>query len=254
MPCRPFGPLFANALLLALTLTQAHALDVRTTAQDSQPKFIKDGATVTGLCVDIFRAIERTDPALKFPVLHSFTPLPRTEVLLLNGTLDIACGLAAIKDRREKFDIIDIPAYTTHLVLAARTDETADIQNFDDIRRLGADAVVLTVTQTVQAELAMAQPGLKVDSGAKDTSQNLQKLVAGRGRFILHNDFALVDEIKRDNMGDRVKLLPAQLSTEGRFFIVSRKAQPGLKDKLTAALDKLSKSGELNKIFLPYKP
>ncbi len=254
MPRRLFGIQFTNALLLALTLTPTHALDVRTTAQDSQPKFIKDGSTVTGLCVDIFKAIERTDPELKFPVLNTFTPLPRTEALLLNGTLDIACGLAATKDRREKFDIIDIPAYSTHMVLAARKDETADIKSFDDIRKLGADAIVLTVTQTVQAELAAAQPGLKVDSGAKDTSQNLQKLVAGRGRFVLHNDFALVDEIKRDNMGDKVKLLPTQLTTEGRFFIVSRKAQPGLKDKLTTALDKLSKSGELAKIFQPYKP
>ena len=209
---------------------------------------------MSGLCIDIFKALERTDPELKFPPLAGFTPLPRTEAQLLDGTLDVICGLAGTKDRKEKFDVIEIPIYTTHLTLAARKDDTADVKGFDDIRKLGADAIVLTVTQTVQAELAAAQTGLKVDSAAKDTSQNLQKLVAGRGRFILHNDFALVDEIKRDNLGDKVKLLPVQLTTEGRFFIVSKKAQPGLKDKLTAALDKLSKSGELTKIFQPYKP
>ncbi len=240
--------------LFACSIVSAHAIEVRTAAQDSQPKFIKDGATITGLCVDIFKALERTDPELKFPNLGGFTPLPRTESQLLDGTLDVICGLAATKDRKEKFDVIDIPIYTTHLTIAARKDETAEVKSFDDIRKLGAEAIVLTVTQTVQAELAAAQTGLKVDSAAKDTSQNLQKLVAGRGRFILHNDFALVDEIKRDNMGDKVKLLPVQLSTEGRFFIVSKAAQAGLKDKLTAALDKLSKSGELTKIFQPYKP
>jgi glutamate/aspartate transport system substrate-binding protein len=240
--------------VVALSIPAVHAMDVRTAAQDSQPKFIKEGSVLTGLCIDIFKALERTDADLKFPPLTSFTPLPRTESQLLDGSLDVICGLASTKERKEKFDVIDIPVYTTHLTLAARNDDAADVKGFDDIRKLGPDAIVLTVTQTVQAEMASAQAGLKVDSAAKDTSQNLQKLVAGRGRFILHNDFALVDEIKRDNVGDKVKLLPVQLTTEGRFFIVSKKAPAGLKDKLTAALDKLSKSGELAKIFQPYKP
>lgn len=243
-----------GVLLVALSVSAAHAIDVRTAAQDSQPKFIKDGAAITGLCIDIFKALERTDPDLKFAPLSGFTPLPRTEAQLLEGSLDVICGLAGTKDRKEKFDVIDTPIYTTHLTLAVRKDDPTDVKGFDDIRKLGPDAIVLTVTQTVQAELAAAQPGLKVDSAAKDTSQNLQKLVAGRGRFILHNDFALVDEIRRDNLGDKVKLLPVQLTTEGRFFIVSKKAPAGLKDKLAAALDKLSKSGELAKIFQPYKP
>ena len=122
---RQLGKSAAGVLFSALLITQALALEVRTAAQDSQPKFIKDGATITGLCVDIFKAIERTDPDLKFPVLNSFTPLPRTEVLLQEGTLDVICGLAGTKDRKEKFDVIDIPVYTTHLVFAARKDETA---------------------------------------------------------------------------------------------------------------------------------
>ena len=243
-----------GAVLVALSISAAYPIDVRTAAQDSQPKFIKEGSAMTGLCVDIFKALERTDPELKFLPISGFTPLPRTEAQLLEGSLDVICGLASTKDRKEKFDVIETPLYTTHLILAARKEETADVKGFDDIRKLGADAIVLTVTQTAQAELAAAQPGLKVDSAAKDTSQNLQKLVAGRGRFILHNDFALVDEIRRDNLGDKVKLLPTQLTTEGRFFIVSKKAPAGLKDKLAAALDKLSKSGELAKTFQPYKP
>lgn len=48
--------------------------------------------------------------------------------------------------------------------------------------------------------------------------------------------------------------LSAAQAIEGRFFNVSKKALGGLKDKLTAALEKLAKNGELAKIFLPYKP
>jgi glutamate/aspartate transport system substrate-binding protein len=251
---RRISCLAAGVWFCAAFATSAHAIEVRTAAQDSQPKFIKEGNAITGLCIDLFKAIERTDADLKFPVLTSFMPLPRIEASMLEGNLDVSCGLAANKDRKEKFDVIDTTLYTTHLVLAARKDEKADPKTFDEIKKLGDDAVVLTVTQTEQATLASAQSGLKVDSAAKDTSQNLQKLVSNRGRFILHNDFALVDEIKRDGVGDKVKLLSGTFATEGRYFIVSKKAPPALKEKLAAALEKLSKSGELIKIFAPYKP
>jgi len=253
MLCK-FKKALAGASILALSMASAHAAQVRTAAQDSQPKFIKEGSTITGLCIDIFRALEHVDPQLKFQTLTSFTPLPRSEYQLQEGELDVICGLAATKERKEKFDVIDIPIYTTHLTLAARKDEKASVNSFDDIRKLGPDAIVLTVTQTVQAQMATAQPGLKVDTAAKDTKANFQKLLDGRGRFILHNDFALVEEIKRDKMGDKVKLLPIKLSTEGRYFIVSKKAPAGLKEELTADLEKLAASGELAKIFEPYKP
>jgi ABC-type amino acid transport substrate-binding protein len=235
-------------------MASSHAIDVRTAAQDSQPKFIKEAGPMTGLCIDIFKAIEQVDPSLKFPALTGYTPLPRIEASLQEGSLDVFCGLAATKDRKEKLDIVETPLYTTHLVLAARKDEKADPKTFDEVRKLGDDAVVLTVTQTAQAEMVAAQPGLRSDTQAKDTSQNLQKLIGGRGRFVLHNDFALVDEIKRDNLGDKVKLLTGTFATEGRFMVISKKASPELKAKINAALDKLGKSGELTKIFAPYKP
>lgn len=242
------------ALVAGLSLSfQLSASNIRTLSQDSQPKFIQGQGGMTGLCIDIFRAIEKVDPSLKTVVPHTFTPLPRIELMMEEGSIDVVCGLADTKGRREKMDIIAIPLYTTSLVLAARMDETANPKTFEELRKLGDDVVVLTVTQTVQADFATAA-GLKVDSQARDTSQNLQKLVRGRGRFILHNDFALVDEIERDKLGDKVKLLSGSFATEGRYMYVSRKASPDIKNKMIAALDKLSRSGELVRIFAPYKP
>nr|WP_295774574.1 hypothetical protein [Rhodoferax sp.] len=46
-----------GVVLVALSISTAYAIDVRTAAQDSQPKFIKEGSTMTGLCVDIFKAL-----------------------------------------------------------------------------------------------------------------------------------------------------------------------------------------------------
>ena len=58
------APLLVTTLLLASAFTTASALEIRTAAQDSQPKFVKDANGVSGLCIDIFKAIERTDPGL----------------------------------------------------------------------------------------------------------------------------------------------------------------------------------------------
>ncbi len=209
---------------------------------------------MSGLCIDVFKAIERVEPDLKFSETKDFTPLARIEASMIDGDMDAFCGLAKTASRQAQFDFIDTPLYTTHSVLAARMDDKADIRSFDDIRKLGDAGVMLVVTKTVHAEVLAAQGGLKIDAGAKDTSVNLKKLLDGRGRFVYHNDFALVDEIKRDNLGDKVKLLAAQFATEGRYMVVSKKATPAVKQKLTAAIDKLSKSGDLAKIFQAYKP
>lgn len=232
----------------------AGPIDIRTAAQDSHPKFTKAGAEISGLCIDIFKAVERVDPSLRFPKLSGFMPLPRVEAMMEEGSMDVACGLAATKERRTRFDVIETPLYKTSLILAARAGEASDPKSFDEIKALGADATVLVVTGTAQAELAGAQSGLRVDSAARDPSANMMKLVNGRGRFVLHNDFALAEEIKRGGLGGKVVLLSGNFATEGRYFIVSKKASPELRLKLAASVEKLSKSGELAKIFEAYRP
>src|SRR5437870_2931771 len=129
MFCKFVKPLVGAGFLALSLASAAHAVEVRTAAQDSQPKFIKEGPAITGLCIDIFRALERIDPQLKFQALTGFTPLPRSEYQLQEGELDVICGLAATKERKEKFNIIDIPIYTTHLTLAARKDEKANVNS-----------------------------------------------------------------------------------------------------------------------------
>ncbi|OYU44797.1 MAG: hypothetical protein CFE44_10995 [Burkholderiales bacterium PBB4] len=176
-----------------------------------------------GLCIDIFKAVKKLDPDLKFPELKDFTPLARIEASIVKGDMDAFCGLAKTPKRQAQFDFIETPLYTTHSVLAARADEKAGIKTFD-IRKLGDNGVVLVVTKTVQAEVLAAQPGIKVEAGAKDTSVNLKKL------------------------------LPSQFATEGRYMVLSKKASPALRQNLTAAIDKLGKSGELAKITQAYKP
>ncbi|MGQ5522691.1 hypothetical protein ACUHMQ_05450 [Chitinimonas sp. PSY-7] len=49
-------------LMAAKYPVTASALEVRTPAQDSQPKFVKEGETISGLCVDVFQGDRACGP------------------------------------------------------------------------------------------------------------------------------------------------------------------------------------------------
>lgn len=251
MPQLPARAWLSLSLLWAIS-ANAVAWEVRTAAQDSQPKYIQGENGFTGVCPDIWLALERVDPQLRFVRPSRFTPLVRIELQLEQGEIDAFCGLAKTPQRLDKLDFVQPPIYLTHSILAARIDEAASPRNLDELRELGA--IVLVVTNTIHEQVLSTHQGIRMDAGAKDTSQNLQKLLAGRGRFVLHNDFALADEIQRDQLGDKIKLLPTPMFTEGRFFVVSRKADPALKVRLGAALLALQRNGELARIFALHKP
>lgn len=249
---------FAKAVFLAALIVlppglPAFATEIRTAAQNSQPKFIQNGSAVEGLCVDVFRAIERLDPTVKFSPLESFVPLTRIEYMMVEGHYDAFCGLAKTSTRQARFDFIEIPLYQTHSMLAARIDDQADIKSFDDLQALGRDALVLVVAKTVHAAVLADQTGVQFVEGGRNLTDTLNMLIRGRGRFVFHSDIALKDEIKRYKLEDKIKLLPTQFATEGRYLVVSKKAAPEVKEKLGIAMEKLRTSGELSKIVQSYR-
>jgi len=62
---------------------------IRVAAQsDSEPKFVAQGAAVAGSCIDIFRAIEKVEPGLKFVGDQQWMPLKRIEAMVVGHKLD----------------------------------------------------------------------------------------------------------------------------------------------------------------------
>ena len=226
-------------------------------AQDTQPKFIREGGVWSGICLDLARAIEYIDPGIRFKPLTAFFPLSHIEAQLESGDLDVACALARTAKRADHLDVIDIPLYHTFGRLAVRADDPVDVRSFNDLRALGERAIVLAAQGTIQSDLLLAH-GLRVDATASRTASNLRKLVEGRGRFLFHNDFALRSMIVRERLEGRVRILPALFDLpgvdSGRYFMISRKAPPELRWRLQVALSTLDKSGELARVFESYRP
>lgn len=247
------------AALSLLFFTSAYAVsEIRTAAQESSdPKFIaivKDGKpAVGGICVDIMRAIERVDPSIKFVGDQSWLPRPRLEANALTGSIDMICGSLRSTDRLAKFDFIDTPIFSVDYLLAVRADDPVQVNNWDDIRKLGDDGIILAIHGFGIVEALDKIGGLKIDAGAYSSKSNLNKLIARRGRFYCHRSPGIMTEIRLAELTDKIKVLPTVMLKEDFYIIVSKKMAPENAKKLRAALAVLSNRGDLALIFQKYK-
>ena len=190
----------------------ALAIDLRTAAQESIPKYFKlADNTMGGICIDIIKAIEDVEPRITIHGYQDFLPFKRLQNNLRSGQLDVFFGLKKTEERREIYQFLDIPLYHLNYVLAARIDDAVHIKSFDDVRSLGEQCRVLTVYGTAACQFIRNEGGIRVDEGAKSPEILLKKLVNGRGRFAFYHDLGLRSIIRKNHLEHQVKILPPQI-------------------------------------------
>ncbi|NYE58854.1 glutamate/aspartate transport system substrate-binding protein [Duganella sp. 1224] len=237
-------------ILAGLTAGRAPAATVlRTAAQtDSEPKFVRadhDGeAVVDGLCVDIFRAIEKTDAGLRFSGEQQWRPSARIEANLHAGLLDVACGMTANPQRPQE-RLLQPALFSLRYVLLARAADPASVANWRDVAALGADNVVLSMHGTGPSQLLAAMPALRVDAGSSSVRHNLDKLLAGRGRFFYYRQPGAHPVIRHYLARGQVRVLPAVMLEAPAYLMVGRQVPPVTMRRIEAALCRLRASGEL---------
>lgn len=136
---------------LALT-ANTYAAPLRTAAQtEAEPKFIAGDhfgePLVQGLCIDIFRAIEKTDSELVFTGDQSWSPSARIDANLGAGWLDVACGMIKTAQRQDRL-LLEPALFSLQYVLMARADDTVNVSGWQDIVQMGGENVVLSVNGT----------------------------------------------------------------------------------------------------------
>lgn len=238
----------------AAALPAAEIAYVRTSAQlASAPKFVQqgEGSTrhVAGLCIDINRAIERQDPTLRISGDQHSLPLTRIEAQMRTGTLDMACGLLRTRERESMFTYIEPPLFTVTYVMVARADDEVVISNWDDVRSLGDQGTILLIHGQGTLGRLKELGGLQIDAGGSDAKTNLQKLLAGRGRFYYHRVPGIATEIRRAALEGKVRVLPTVMDTQRFHMVVGRHVAPATLERLRHALVQLEGSGELKRLF-----
>ncbi|SFL67811.1 MULTISPECIES: substrate-binding periplasmic protein [Rugamonas] len=230
----------------------AAPLALRVAAQEgTEPKFIgaERGGAIAGLCIDIFRAIEKIDPGLAFVGDQRWMPLIRIYSELASGGQDAACAVQHTAERDAKFLFLDPPLFPIAYHLLARVDDDVVVNDWDDVRRLGGNGVVLAnrgfATTTVLEQLG----GLQIDASSTSPPMNLHKLIAGRGRLFLHRSPGLRAFLKRNGAAGKVKILPVVMETAPLYLAVGKHVDPGQVARLRHALQLLERRGELERLL-----
>lgn len=254
-----FSPVVASALLVGLLhaggVPQAAALaDIRTAAQiGTEPKYIAQPqqrkSAIAGLCIDINRAIERIEPSLRFVGDQDWQPTTRLEAEMTSGSLDAACGLSRTKERERRFIYIEPPLFSVKYFLVARADDEVQINNWDDVRRLGDDGSILMVHGFGPVARLKELGGLLIDDGATDSKTNLMKLLAGRGRFYYHRSPGIQVEIRKAGVEGKVKILPVTMDRQAFHMVLGKRVAAEPVEKIRKAVLVLERSGELKRLL-----
>lgn len=248
---------FIFVLFCHAASSAAQPIELTTAYQESFPKYFRFAddsvnSEVSGLCIDIIAAIERTVP-IRITASSEFVPFKRLQKQLADKSIDIFVGMARNKNRMKKYIFIKTPLYEVHHVIAKRTDDDAHVQSFDDIRELAPDNIILTNSGTATERLLRKKKGLSIDAGGANLISNLRKLLRHRGRFFYFHDLGLYGAIKQYGYTGKVTVLPTSFKTYYHYIALAPDTPEDVITLLESALQQLKENGELARIVAGYR-
>ncbi|WP_229262185.1 substrate-binding periplasmic protein [Duganella guangzhouensis] len=226
-------------------------IELRTAAQEgTDPKFIHAGKDrIVGLCVDILRAVEQTDPGLRFVGDQRWKPLIRAYSELESGIEDVQCAVQHTPEREARFRFIGPALYTIAYHFLVRRNDNLVINNWDDVRKLAPNNVVLVNRGFAAGDILKELGGFEVDASSTSPELNLQKLIAGRGRLYFHRGPGLPKLLERTGTADKVKILPQAMYSAKLYFAASKHLDHKIADRVASALYVLERKGELERLM-----
>jgi len=236
--------LLTTAMLLCISQVFAADTLMHTSIEsDADLEWSDDGAS--GLCPDIFKAIEKHDHSLKFTWTKTARPERRLMSELAIGELDVACGFIRSTEREQQFQVPDVVLYEKTLIAVVRNGDLLDLNILSDLKKLPPSDVVL-VNSGAQMATRLRQMGIgNVDDGGRRTEDNFQKLILGRGRVFLYDDPAVDWDSHHPTVSGKLHAIPAALDVDRHYMLLSRKLQPDVVKRITAILTQLRNDGTL---------
>ena len=237
-------------VLLLVGLGRVGAAPLRTAAQaQATPGFVPaPGGAVTGLCIDIFRALERRDGALRFGGDQQWLPPARLAAELERGQLDVACGMLR-REQHGGLALLAPPLFQLRYRLLARAGDAVVLRRWEQLPALPGGAVVLSLHGAGQTGQLRALGPLAVDAGTADVQHNLDKLLAGRGRFFYAPWPNLNPLIQPYCRRGQLRLVPGLMHCEAAYMMVGAQLPAATRARLQAALGQLKRRGELDALL-----
>ena len=238
--------------LLALQHTvPANAAELKTSGRDSAPFFEIKKGVASGVCPDIYAALERIDPTLRIRGAGRVLSLSLNERALQTGAETINCAFGKSPQRDAFLRYVQL-INTAQMVIAVRAeDPIQNLQDLEQLKELSKGDPVIVRRGTVFAE-RLKQRDVVVDDSSGDNFDNLRKLVFNRGRFYYNIDYLMAAQLKTSPWAQKIRVLPTTFERQPLYLVVSRKVDPAVDARIVAAFKVLEKNGELNAIFGKY--
>ena len=244
--------LWLLSLLLCLSV-QAQELTLRTVQQSgSTVKYDPDGGPARpGLCLEILRAVERTDPGLHFTGADQQVPLKRVERLLADGLVDAFFCLLKSPEREKQWRYVPVPLYAIRHIVVQRADDPRHLDTMADLAALSQRKPVLVTRGTVLARrLAMAEVAVAEVGSEREA---LQMLALGRADAIYGQDINLVRHVAESKLGDKLKFGRTIFHEEPQLLAIRSDLPAAYEERLTQALRKLERDGTLRQLAEKYR-
>jgi len=231
---------------------EAHSFLVSTAYQETAPKFILDEqGNPSGVCVDIFNAIENESSILEFSKPKDYVPIKRIFHNMEKGTVLIYCGAGFNKKRAEKFNYSNIPLYTIKTVLVGSRDIGRDLTSIDDLRKyddLTFSAIQGTSTYRLLKKLALPlspQFVWKVDQGMALVARKKGSIFAYHSLGILY--------VMKNNKWSGLKVLDVTLREYQHSMLYSKYLPDKYKAEIERTLKILKDNKTIDQIMLMYQ-
>ncbi len=251
---KPMHRILTALILVMLTAGPglSRTIVLKTSLQDSPPKGIHEGNQVSGICHDIFAALNQRlkGEGIRIEYLDrdlAFLPWKRSQQFLETGRLDLVAGMARTPERERKYQFSRVPLYTVRSILATRTGSPGIEGGLAGL----AGRYVIAVRGTRTARLLARVPGVHVTL-ADSPFMALRMLLAKRGDVVFYHDLGLVYLLKIHHWRDRIRLGPV-IDEYDQFMAYSRMLTPEIRKTIDNRLERMKKDGTMAKIMARYR-
>ncbi|NJM32697.1 MAG: transporter substrate-binding domain-containing protein [Limnobacter sp.] len=210
---------------------------------DDQQKPIGYSMELCGYVIDAVKA-KLKKPDLKV-VLQPVTSANRIP-LLQNGTIDMECGSTTNSVKRQEQVSFANTTFVTNVKVVVKKD--SGIKSLSDLD--GQPIATTSGTTSVQL-IRENEKGSKINFKeiyGKDHAESFLLVANDRAKAFVMDDILIAGLIANSKTPDDFMFLPEVLRTEP-YGIMIRKDDPMFKEVADEALNKLMKSGEINKIY-----
>jgi glutamate/aspartate transport system substrate-binding protein len=212
--------------------------------------YYDDKQQVVGYAMDIcYRVVDSIKAHLKLSKLDvklnpvtSATRIP----LMANGTIDLECGSTTNNLERQK----QVTFATTHFVTANRfvSKKASNLKTVDDLK--GKTVVSTSGTTNIkQATEINVEKKLGMNIiAAKDHAESFLTVETGRAVAFFMDDILLYSLVANSRNPGEWTISADALSVEP-YGIMMRRDDPEFKKVVNGAINRIYKSGEINKIY-----